>query len=89
MTTYLYAKESYIFLYLVPFFSLSEILIAESKMSGGEAGRLGNIMTNPEGEFVGLPAPATAPGPATPVMTPHGGQRRPNLLQRPCMYLAW
>ena len=47
-------------------------------MSGGE-GRLGHVITNPEGE---LPPPATAPD----------SPRRPkqvSLLQRPCMYLAW
>ena len=69
-------------------------------MTGGE-GRLGNIITNPEGEHggmsvglegdqvgSGLPPPATAPGQqGSPHLTHQ--QKRPNLLQRPCMYLAW
>jgi len=67
-------------------------------MTGGE-GRLGNVITNPEGEHggmsvglecdhvgPGLPPPATAPGQGSPHLTHQ--QKRPNLLQRPCMYLA-
>jgi len=52
-------------------------------MSGGEgSGRLGNVITNPEGE---LPPPVTSPGPHS---SQRGAKNPPNLLRRPCMYLA-
>ena len=79
-------KRNQIFLvHILQIYSFRALEVVEDlKMSGGEgSGRLGNVITNPEGE---LPPPVTSPGPHS---SQRGAKNPPNLLRRPCMYLAW